>query len=259
MTRTWILNEIDTAPSYVHEQTKEIIPSNSKIHYSAHGVRNIGRPWPARKRGNPPLTGWLIATNRRPRPFLTKEQEHQRRMRKAEEEAALADIMTDPEKRYKYERSQRIFGEVRRLRRDQRFQGMTPKQLWKYVDGYLGRADEPTIIRKPTTGDVVPTDETSAERSRRNQWSHDAAVERRAEAGNLQQKMFSKEFIDQIKEARARRTVPTEHGRRAMTQEDLGKLVHVNASVIRDFEAGKLLFDGALKSKLIWKLGLSVE
>lgn len=256
MTRTSFSNDIDIAPAHFHELTGHTIPSNSVDHYVPSRVQ-LGRHWTEVKRGQKAPTGWQVVSYRRPRRLLTEEQERRRYMRKAEQQSEMDEIMADPERHYKYERNLDINGQVQRLQRNPRFYGWSKKQLWRYVDGYMGRAAEPTVLRNPN---LDKNEQMSPEEHRPAGSRRAAAIERRAEEGILEHKEFSPKFIEQIKDTRSRRTVKTEDGvERPMTQEDLAMLVNVNGNVIRDFEAGKLIFDGALKSKLIWKLGLGIQ
>jgi len=252
MTQTWLSNDFDVAAHHIHSITGQQIPSNSSAHYISPR-QQLGARWPALKRGQKQPSGWQVVHHRRPQPSLSEEEQRQLDLRKQETAALRAELMADPERRYKYERDQDIRHRVRRLQRDPRFQGWSKRQLWRYVDGYLGRADEPLILRNPKLlkEEGGPKTQSGSRRV--------AEIERRAAEGNYQIKEYTKEFIDLIKSARCRRMLPTDDGgERPMTQEDLAKLVNVNANVIRDFEAGKLTYDSALKTKLVWKLGLEL-
>jgi hypothetical protein len=258
MTRhTWFSNDTDVATEYIY-QNGTSIPSDSTEHYVPASAQ-LGHNWPMLKRGQKPPSGWQVVSHKRPSLVLTEDQERRRNKRKAEAEADFSEIMENPERRYKYERNQQILSQVQRLesQQDPHFSGWSRKKLWRHVDNYIGRADEPMILRNPNLAKSVEPS-TASDNKQRAGSRRAAAIERRAEEGNLEYKEFSREFIEQIKATRARRTIRTEDGTRPMTQEDLGKMLNENANVIRDFEAGKLVFDGAFKAKLIWKLGLSV-
>lgn len=254
MTRTtWISSTTDVPQEHIFidmHGNQRAVATDSSDHYDV--------PPATRKRGAQ-VSGWKTVTHVKPQPHLTPEQERARELRKRERAEEMYAIMSDPVLAWKYKRRQRIAGEVKRLSKQQRYLGMPKRDLWQYVEGYISRSDEPTVIVNPKAAAERAAKEAK-EQSRGHGSRRDAMVEQQAEEGNFVKKEFDREFIQRIKQTRASRTVPNLDGtERTMTQEDLGQLLSVNPGVIRDFEAGKLPFDGGLKSKLIWKLGLTIE
>lgn len=246
MTRTtWISNTIDLPKEHILVDingNERPISTDSTVHYNPAPV--------SRKKGHQ-VSGWKTVTHRKPRPELTSEQKRAYEMRKRERAEEMALIMSDPVLAWKYKRRQRISGEVMRLSKQQRYHGMSKRDLWRYVESYISRSDEPTIIYGKHNASTA---------LKRTGTRREALVERRAEEGNFVKKEFDRDFIQRIQQTRMNRTMTNPDGtERPMTQEDLGQLLSVGTNVIRDFEAGKLPFDGGFKSKLIWKLGLQVE
>jgi hypothetical protein len=260
MTRTYhsqttvVANEHELDGHRNSDGSKYTIPSHSELHYRS----SLRRPL---VHGEKQPTGWTTVSYHRPQPVRSKDEQHAYEMRKQEELSKMDDIMNDPVKRWKYERRQDIYTTAQRLMRDQRFYGWTARQVRAYVDGYKNRSGEPTVLLNPKANDRSPTTVTETRGGKRRAGSRrDAALEYRAEAGDFSQKEFSREFVDQVKRARSsRKTVDTEGVEHVMTQQDLANLLNANVSVIHDFESYTLPFDGGLKSKLIWKLGLSTD
>lgn len=230
MTRTWLSNS-DVDPEVVLVTTGERISCNSTEHYA-------------------PDSCWKTISYRR------KPTEEQRRRRR--EKAALrAEIMSDPKKRYDYERKQNIRAAALRMMRDNRYYGWTYRQLCSYVDSCMPRNDEPMIITNPKLAKAAAK-EASTDKIRRQPAGNRAAteVERRADEGDFTTKTFSADFIKQITDKRRSMTVDDgDGGKRPMTQKDLALLINRDAALIKAFEAGELLFDVKLKQQLNWKLG----
>lgn len=257
MTRTYhsettiVANEHELDGHRNSDGSKHTIPSNSSLHYDRLPKRTLAR-------GEKQPTGWTTVSYHRPRPTRSEDEQRAYDMRKQEEYARMTEIMNDPVKRWNYERRQDIYATTRRLMRDQRFYGWTFKEVRAYVDGYKNRSSEPTVLLNPKAD--KSTAAVTKDGKRRAGSRRDAALERRAEDGIFSQKEFTREFVDQVKRARSsRKTVDAEGVEHVMTQQDLANLLNTNVSIIHDFESYKLPFDGGLKSKLIWKLGLSTD
>jgi len=259
MTRTYhsqttvVANEHELDGHRNSDGSKYTIPSNSELHYGKSQKRPLVH-------GETQPTGWTTVSYHRPHPVRSKEEQRAYNMRKQEELARMEDIMNDPVKRWKYERRQDVYTTAHRLMRDHRFYGWTARQVRAYVDGYKNR-DEPTVLLNPKANDKPLSTVTQTRTGKRRAGSRrDAALEQRAEDGDFSQKEFSRDFVDQVKRARvSRKTVDDEGVEHVMTQQDLANLLNTNVSVIHDFESYTLPFDGGLKSKLIWKLGLSTD
>ena len=189
-------------------------------------------------------TGYLTVHYRNP--YLTEKdvEDRQRRAykRRLEEEA----IMADPLKRFRHEKKAEIRRCVARLSKDPRYYKFSERQLYQHVTDNYGNQGEPVIISKPKTEAEVQK-EKKANRKYRSTTRRERNIERNAEEGNLVLKEFGRDFIEKIKTIRTQRE---------LTQEDLAKMVNRTKNEIRDLENGQLQFDGGLKSKLIWKLGL---
>ena len=179
-------------------------------------------------------------------PYVSEEEREataRRRYRRAIEEA---EIMADPLKRYHHERRAEIRRRVAQYSKNPKFYGVSQNELRRYVTAEMGNHDEPQIISKTRRdGDGNPVE--NKPRRRGGGTGRERRIERNAEAGNLTVKEFGKEFIDKIKTIRTARN---------LTQEDLAKMVNRTKNEIQALEKGELVFDGGLKSKLIWKLGL---
>lgn len=74
-----------------------------------------------------------------------------------------------------------------------------------------------------------------------------AAVERRADSGNLKSRKFKKQFIDEVKRARMAL---------GLSQHDLAQRIHRSESDIKNFENGTLAYEGKLRANLKFALGL---
>jgi len=228
--------------------SKYTIPSNSELHYGKQ----------ERRFGEKPTTGWTTVSYHRPRPVRSDDEQRAYVLRKQEEHAKLDAIMADPVKRWNYERRQDIYATAQRLMREPRFHGWTFREVRAYVNGYKSRSGEPTVLLNPNANDK-PTVLAKSGKGRAGS-RREAAIERRAEDGIFTQKEFSREFVDQVKRARcSRKTVDAEGVEHVMTQQDLASLLNTNVSVINEFENYTLPYDGGLKSRLIWKLGLSMD
>lgn len=214
-----------------------------------------------RAKKKPLPTGWQTVTYLPAPSRLSEADLRQMARRKHEKRVFDEEIMADPLSRWLQERQDTIISTVRRMQRDQRYAGWSFHKLWRYVDGYLSRASEPVILTKPKSKpQSAQTEHGTASRRRASAGSRrQAAIERKAEAGDFTQKFFTKEFIDQITQARLRRRIDQEGVMRPMTQQELAKMVNVTPKVIQDFEAGKLAFDARLQALLIWKLGLAMD
>lgn len=238
MTRTCWLTRTSVPATLTHEDTGATWDRNDPTQYDTS-------------------TEWQTVSYKRPRPELSEDQLYYLRMRRAEREQEMEELMSDPEARWNYERKQEIRSRIARMQCDSRYSGWSYKQLWKYVDGMLGRADEPLILRR--TANNASGETEVRQRSRRSGSRRDAMIERKAEAGDLSVKLFDRDFVNQIKELRSQRTVTDVDGPRAMTQKDLAKMVNVTPAVIQEFEAGTLPYDGVLKAKLRMKFELDTD
>lgn len=188
-------------------------------------------------------TGYTRVTYKRP---MTVEQRKLRAELRKKEQEDLDYIMSDPMRRYKYERDMEIDRKVKRFSRDPKFYQWTQAQLYAYVRGFMGNEGEPVIWKKPKSEEEIQKEKLERREQRRATRRREREMERRAEEGDFTMKEFDAEFIA--------RMIKTRNDRK-MTQKDLAKVVNRPEGVIRDLEAGKLPFDGGLKSLLIWKLG----
>jgi hypothetical protein len=198
--------------------------------------------------------GWQTVTYRRGKE-LSEEQiadrDRKRQLRAEEEERIRADPVASALR----ERKHGIWAAVRRLERTPKFYGWTRKQIRDYLESQVSYDRVPTIICKDD-----PDADPDAPRRNRDKGGRARRVERNAEEGKLQLTHFTKEFVDQVKAARAARQVAGEDGEmRPMTQADLARLVSRTANEIKAFEAGEMLFDGQLKTLLMWKLGMDMS
>jgi len=246
----------DTAVSPIHTHSSGVkIPSNSSTHYISP-EKQLGSSWPTDlKRGQKRPTGWQVVSYIKPVPVLTADQENEKRRSREKRLAFMEATMKDPVRRYWYERNQEINRVTTQLQKDHRYSGWSKTMIRDHVSRSMSRDREPVVIN-PISDEDRDMGITSAHKRRRGT-RRDAIIERRAEEGDLKQKMFDREFIDKIRQARERRSiVGPDMEERQMTQRDVAVLVNVKPSVINDFESGNLAFDGALKAKLIWKLGL---
>lgn len=252
MTRTWYSPAIDI-PSTLElvdgQGSKVQVPSNSTEHY-------VSVPHSDKK-----SSGWVTVTHHRPRPVRSEAQERRDFMRRMEQQRAYELIMENPVERYHYERDQRVNTTARLMMRDQRYYGWTYRQVRAYVNEWMGRQEEPVILINPKlveNDEIILNKDTQNQNRNRNKLGSRRArtIERRAEAGDHHIKMFDQEFINKVVKARtARKTVDSNGVEHCMTQGDLAKMLNIDVAVIQDLEAGKLQFDGALKSRLILKLG----
>lgn len=189
-------------------------------------------------------TGYLTVHYRNP--YLTEKDVEDRRRRSYKRQLEEEAIAADPLKRYRYEKKAEIRRRVARLSKDPQYNKMSEKHLYQHVADNYGNQGEPVIITKPKTESEVQKENT-ANRKYRSTTRRERNLERNAEEGNLVLKEFGRDFVEKIKTIRTQREI---------TQEDLAKMVNRTKNEIRDLENGQLQFDGGLKSKLIWKLGL---
>lgn len=188
-------------------------------------------------------TGYTRVTYRKP---ITEEERKLRAARRKREEEDLDFIMADPMRKYRHEREQEIRRKVARFSKDPKYYQWSQAQLYAYVRGFMGNEGEPVVWKKAKSEEEIQKEKLKRREQRRATRRRERELERRAEEGDFSVKEFDSEFIARVIKTR---------NDREMTQKDLAKTVNRPEGVIRDLEAGKLPFDGGLKSLLIWKLG----
>lgn len=156
----------------------------------------------------------------------------------------------DPMSRYAYDYA--LYCKVwhRRLSKDPATSNLSYSERDALIRARWNPDAMPTILRKEGSGPTVAVARANVQVNR--QKGKSAAelnkVERNAEEGNLKTRAFTRDFIELVRTARVQRD---------MSQGDLAKEVNVLEGDIKRFEKGELMYDGALKSLLTWKLGLA--
>jgi ribosome-binding protein aMBF1 (putative translation factor) len=156
----------------------------------------------------------------------------------------------DPMARYAHDKALHCAVMGRRISKDPRTSFLSQARRDALAQSSWNADAMPMILRKEGSG---PSKELARSHAQVNRQKGKTSgelrkVERDAEEGAVRTKTFDREFVDLVRTARAQRE---------LTQSDLAKLVNVLEGDIRDLEKGTLLYDGELKSLLMWKLSLA--
>ncbi len=191
--------------------------------------------------------GFTVVSYKRQR---SEEDIKERRERRLERQAMEEEIYADPVTAYLYDKQQEDMRTVRRLSKKPEFSTYTYKQLLEHVKRTGNNDGMPVVIRRVKEGseEFSPHKALKDIRSSYRASARERRIERNAEEGKFEEhRQFSEDFIDQVKNMR---------NYRGLTQKALGLLINVSENDIRMFEAGELMYNGALRAKLLWKLGM---
>lgn len=210
------------------------------VHYKRPTAGRVSYPSQPDKHGNVEYKRY---------PDINMREVKAKREKAKKREAELEEIMAHPLSRYRYEKEQKIRCVVKRLQKDPKWYKYSESELYRYVRGYIGNMDEPIVWTKAKTEAELQKERADKmqKRGARRGTRRTQKLEQDAEDGNFTKKVFDQEFIDRVRSIRESRK---------MTQKDLAMLINKPEGYIRDFELGKLDYDGGLKSILIWKLGI---
>ena len=158
-------------------------------------------------------------------------------------EFALAEINSDPLTQYLYKRDQAQEFAARRLANQRNWDTKSWEQILQHVRANWNNSEEPTILggHQEEGFSKRMTYRQHLKAQRRMEPGRLNAVERSAEAGNYQVRMFDPIFIEQVKQAR------NEQG---LSQSELAAAIYRQPNEIAQLERGELPFNGELKSLL---------
>lgn len=180
----------------------------------------------------------------------TKAELEERNERRLQLQAMEEEIYADPVTAYLYEKQKEDLCTVRRLSKRAEFSTYSHKDLLDYVKRSSNNDGMPVVIRrvKPGSEEFSPHKALKEIKSSYRASARERRIERNADEGKFTElRRFSEDFIDEVKRTRVYRN---------LTQRELGALINVSESDIRLFEAGELMYNGELRAKLLWKLGM---
>jgi DNA-binding XRE family transcriptional regulator len=181
---------------------------------------------------------------------ISDEARAERNERRREHSAMEAEISQDPVAAYLHEKQKEDMCTVRRLSKKPEFGTYTQKQILEYVKRTSSNDGMPIVVRRAKAGeDEISPHKLLKDIKKSYRISRaERRIEKNAEEGKFEEhRQFDPEFISDVTAAR---------NYRGMTQRDLALLVNVSENEIKAFEAGKLMYNGALRATLLWKLGM---
>lgn len=186
--------------------------------------------------------GWMLVARKERSEEAAKASAERAETRARMEE----DLMKDPTLWFLYQQDADILHTARRLKREPEYRKMSDEQLLNYVKRNCSNAGLPVVVRK-TSSDVSPHKTFNAIKATHVGDARDRRVERNADEGRLEFRMFDKQFI---------RDVTARRNELKLTQAELAALAEVTEGDIKRFEKGEMQYSGGLRARLIWKLEL---
>jgi DNA-binding XRE family transcriptional regulator len=164
-------------------------------------------------------------------------------------EYEMAEINSDPVTKYLYERDQAQEFAARRLARQRGWDTKSWDQILRHVRANWNNSAEPTILNGRNQEEGYTKRITLRQHLksvRRTEPARLNKVERAAESGDYQVRMFDPIFVEQVKQLR---------NEKGLTQHDLAVALNWQTNEIAQLERGELSFNGRLKGLLHSKLG----
>lgn len=204
---------------------------------------------------------WFHVSNQNPRPEpeLTEEEEREaaEKLQAREEEQEL--INGDEMLRYRYDTDLEQKAYTRRLIKDfskLKRLGLTPdwRSVHRYVTGNWNHSREPVIMQKNQSEEDGSSNrrltyrQTLKKVRSKADAAKEAQIEKQAEEGDLSIQTFTREFIEQVINARLAA---------GLSQAQMAHKLYRTENLIKDFEKGELNYDARLKSLFKMILNLS--
>ncbi len=190
--------------------------------------------------------------------FKESDESREKRARKSVHISKfMKEINRNPLTKYLYEKELDQRHAARRLAKQSGWDSMPFDRIMSYVKANWNNSGEPTIIGSRSACDEGYTNRMtfrqqlySARKVKHDNSARLNAVERAAEAGSFERRVFDQAFIDQVKQTRAAKE---------LTQQELAIRINRPVNDLAKLERGELDYDGELKSLLHNALELGVE
>jgi DNA-binding XRE family transcriptional regulator len=194
------------------------------------------------------VKSWLSVADKEGFQTITYHNPHGRSKPQYNNTLTWEQYRLDPMARYLHDEALHRKIAHRRLDKDPDTRNLTYKARDVLARASWNTDAMPLILRKegaePT---AVAVRSVRANKQRGKTSGELRKVEQNASEGNFKTRMFNRDFIEHVRNARTQRD---------MTQSDLAKEVNVLEADIRDLEKGLLPYDRELKSLLDNKLAL---
>jgi ribosome-binding protein aMBF1 (putative translation factor) len=197
-------------------------------------------------------------------PFYTvnyikeSDEAREQRVRKTAHVAKfMREINRNALTKYLYEKETDQRHAARRLAKTSGWDNKSFEYVMNYIKANWNNSGEPTIIGSRSACDEGYTSRMtfrqqlySARKVKQDSSARMNAVERAAESGSFERRVFDQTFIDQVKQTRAAKE---------LTQQELANRINRPVNDLAKFERGELDYDGELKNLLHNALEFNIE